>query len=161
MIITFLFSSIGTLLAQEPGLKNVMGGQINLVSLKGAHYDDGQIEPSCRKDAKAKHLDFRPYMAWKLSKHTLIGCGLGYAKNQNTFKTYGNNGTTLGTQKKLPSAIQREFLLGTTFALLLSLGYSLSLILAFPKKKMSNGLWAIFIKANPLTGISSEKYRRA
>lgn len=99
LIIALLSSPICTLLAQEPGLKNVVGGQINLLSIKGALYDNGEIEPTNQKDAKAKHVDIRPYMAWKLSKHTLIGCRLGFARSQNTYQTTIDNGI-LGKQKE-------------------------------------------------------------
>lgn len=78
--------------AQSPGLKNVVGGQINFLSLKGAEGIDDPIEISGNRDEKTRLILLQPYIGWKISDHTLLGIRLGYQHNYKGIPTFTNTG---------------------------------------------------------------------
>lgn len=91
-ITLLLLFSFSHLQAQEPGLKNVVGGEINILSLKGATENNDQIDISGQQDQQTRILSLQPYMGWKITNHALLGLRLGYQHRHVATPTFTNTG---------------------------------------------------------------------
>ncbi len=104
-IIVLLLSPIVPLFAQGNSLKNIVGGQVNLLNLKGGEYKNGEIVTSEAPDARTQILDLQPYAAWVISNHFLLGFQLGFGKTLNSYSAYSNGGTSMYTRRDYSTAL--------------------------------------------------------
>ncbi len=89
LIIALLLLPIVPLMAQEGGLKNVIGGQIAFQSLKGASEQFGQFNLNGDDNEKTRSINLFPYAAWKVTNHWLLGFRLGYGRAYGKEQYFG------------------------------------------------------------------------
>ncbi len=88
-----LVCSFNPLLAQDTGLKNVTGGRLGLVVMKGAQYGFDAIDVTGNDNDKVKSFSFYPYTAWRISSHSLLGWQLGTSIARSSTSNDGFPGT--------------------------------------------------------------------